>query len=347
MAAMSEQLQDAEMLEDDAEMLEDDRVDSELVNLSGKLTAHCVIDYCLPRHMYSSTLGDCSLQNCKVHLQAKVACVRDRLSRATMAFNSIMNNCPEHMLPDVFGPTELQQLQCSRQSTPRMPCEKLAVCKRVLIEDMGLNPEAVYRNLCVKLGKLLRECLNEDTVKMIGAEDTDTDHSVQITVPVRLMKDLGVRDGTGRMTVTTNESCERIMVNLAGTLYQTLLMLQILDSKSFEVDFIGVASSKALTIMPFSCTDRDLLLAWLGTMKQKQWLETKTVIGVKRPRKRRSGGINQHDVVYHCTGCAMFYKDLYVLNVRHEDIFRVVYDKKGQRKFGKCVSERRWINVSV
>ena len=324
------------------------RVDSELVNRSGKLIAHCVIDYCLPRHMYSSTLGDCSVRRCKVHLQAKVASVRGRLSRATRTFNSIMNNCPEHIIPNVYGTVERQQLKRSRQSTARMPHEKRALCKRVLIEDMGLGPEAVYVNLCAQLRELLREC--GDTVTTVGAEDTDAEDTdadrhhgrIQITLPVTLAKDLGVLDGTGRITVTANESRERIVVNLAGTLYQTLLTMQILDATSF--DFVGVASSKTLTVMPLYCTDRDLLLAWLGAMKQKQWFWTETATGVERPR----GGINHHNVVYHCTGCYEFYKKLHKLRVRHENIFRAVYDKEGQRKreFGRCILERVWIDAT-
>ncbi|KAK2812508.1 hypothetical protein Q5P01_000008 [Channa striata] len=76
------------------------RADRELINRSGKLVAHCIVDYCLPRHMYGSPVGSAeSLAECKRHLLVAFASIRGRLKRATAAFNSIMNNCPEHMIP--------------------------------------------------------------------------------------------------------------------------------------------------------------------------------------------------------------------------------------------------------
>ncbi|KAJ8332468.1 hypothetical protein SKAU_G00426410 [Synaphobranchus kaupii] len=42
--------------------------DRTLINAHEKLVAHCIVDYCLPRHMYSSAPGSESLKTCREHL---------------------------------------------------------------------------------------------------------------------------------------------------------------------------------------------------------------------------------------------------------------------------------------
>lgn len=58
--------------------------DYTLINSHMKLVLHCVIDYCLPRYMYSPALGTHSLGACKVHLINYTASVRERVTRATL-----------------------------------------------------------------------------------------------------------------------------------------------------------------------------------------------------------------------------------------------------------------------
>lgn len=89
--------------------------DRTLVNSSRKLLAHCIVDYCLPRHMYSPALSARCLDDCREHLLVTVASVRERLKRASAAFNTVMKNCPEHMIP-ACGTAELDLLRTNRES---------------------------------------------------------------------------------------------------------------------------------------------------------------------------------------------------------------------------------------
>lgn len=64
--------------------------DSTLVNCSGRLVVHCIVD-CLPRDMYSRALGTHrSLTVCKKHLLTYSASIRERLERASAAFKAVM-----------------------------------------------------------------------------------------------------------------------------------------------------------------------------------------------------------------------------------------------------------------
>ncbi|KAG7322231.1 hypothetical protein KOW79_013577 [Hemibagrus wyckioides] len=56
----------------DSRMLIAHYADRDLVNSSGKLVIHSIVDYCLPRHMYSCTLSDLSLEECREHLLCHV-----------------------------------------------------------------------------------------------------------------------------------------------------------------------------------------------------------------------------------------------------------------------------------
>ena len=130
------------------------QADSTLVNDSGKLVAHCIIDYCLPCHMYSPALGPHCLDDCKQHLLTTTSTVRERSKRATVAFNTVMYNCPEHMIP-ACGIREFDHLKTNRETVTRMPGEKLEICRKVIVEDMSLRPSDVYKTLSVLLGKKL------------------------------------------------------------------------------------------------------------------------------------------------------------------------------------------------
>ena len=149
--------------------------DCNLMNRYGKLVAHCVVDYCLPRrHMYSSALGPLNLDDCKRHLLTTIASVRERLKRATSAFNSVMNNCPEHMIPTGLRKTrELDLLKTNRETAAcRLPGEKLEACVEVVVvDDMSLKPRDVYKNLSVSLGKMLTKAIAEGVVSIQDVEE--------------------------------------------------------------------------------------------------------------------------------------------------------------------------------
>lgn len=135
------------------------KADRELINRSGKLVAHCIVDYYLPRYMHSSgTNATKSLEDCKRHLLVSFAASRERLCRATAAFNAIMNNCLEHMVP-ACRPGELQGLIARRQTVPRLSGEKLDLCRKVVEGDMSLAPAEVYRSLSGELGQALADLM--------------------------------------------------------------------------------------------------------------------------------------------------------------------------------------------
>lgn len=316
--------------------------DRTLVNRSGKLVAHCIVDYCLPRHMYSSALSARSLDDCRVHLLTSIASVRERLRRANATFNAVMNNCPEHMIP-ACGTRELKQLRVSRETANRLPGEKLEACIKVITEDLGLRPRDVYENLSASLGKGLAEAMSEGTVSLPGNEDSlvalRSAASISLSVPSVLLTDAGIASSTGKLSIVRSELCERTLVDLAGLLYQTLLMLHIRVPDAF-ISEPPMYPDSVLCIMPYSCADANLMRTWIETFGEKKWLNP---IPAKLG-KRTHAFADCRRVTYHCTGCSNFYRDLLANNVPAHRLIRHVYDQDKRRRLGQCVNERRWLS---
>ncbi|KAL4009146.1 hypothetical protein ACER0C_002998 [Sarotherodon galilaeus] len=124
--------------------------DQSLVNRAAKLIAHCIIGFCLPRHMYSDNSEKQVAEDCKTRLRLSICCIKDRLQRANTAFNCIMNPCPKHMIP-ACREDELDRIMLNRQHVSRLRGEKLTACVNVVVDDMTLRPAAVYSNMRRKL----------------------------------------------------------------------------------------------------------------------------------------------------------------------------------------------------
>lgn len=314
--------------------------DSTLVNRSGKLVAHCIIDYCLPRYMYSSALGTHSLDDCKEHLLNSIVSVRQRLKRATIVFNTVMNNCPEHMIP-ACGTRELEHLKISRETVSRLPGEKLQACLKVITEDMSLEPCDVYRNLSGLLGKKLTEAMSEGVVSLTNSDQLlpCSEAAISLVVPTTMLTDAGIPSSTGRISIVRSELCERSLVDLAGLLYQTVVMLQIYTPDAFSSS-AAMYPESVLCIMPYSCADANLMRMWIETFKEKKWLKpTRAKLG------KRTHPLNDcREVTYHCTGCKNFYRDLFANNVPAHRLIQRVYGQDKRRKIGWCVNERRLLS---
>ncbi|KAE8277930.1 hypothetical protein D5F01_LYC24049 [Larimichthys crocea] len=295
------------------------KADSTLVNSSGKLVAHCIIDYCLPRYMYSSALGTrSSLDDCKTHLFAYVTSIRERLARASATFKALMNNCPEHMMP-ACDARELERIRKNRETLTRLPGEKLEACLKVIVEDMSLQPHDVYRNLSMLLGKKLTEAISKGVVSLENA---------------------GVASSTGKLSVARSEPCERDLVDLAGLLYQTALLLQIHAPEVFS-SAAATYPDSVLCIMPYSCAEVNLLRTWIETFKEKKWLKKATRVELG---KRSRSAADRKEVTYHCTGCKNFYGVLFANKVPGHRLIQYVYGPDKKRKIGQCVSERLWLS---
>lgn len=315
--------------------------DCTLANRSGKLVAHCIVDYCLPRYMYSSALGAHSLDDCKEHLLTSIASVRERLKRASTAFNTVMNNCPEHMIP-ACGTRELEHLRINRETVARLSGEKLQACLKVITEDMSLQPRDVYRNLSASLGKKLTEAMSEGIVSLRNNKSLllpCSDSSISLSVPTVMLTDAGIASSTGRLSIVRSELCERTLVNLAGLLYQTVLLLQIHNPDAF-VSVAAMYPESVLCIMPYSCTDANLMQTWIETFREKKWLRPKRA----KLGKRTHPLADCREVTYHCTGCKNFYRDLFANNVPAHRLIQRVYGQDKRRKIGLCVNERRWLS---
>ncbi|TKS75734.1 DNA polymerase delta catalytic subunit [Collichthys lucidus] len=319
------------------------KADSTLVNSSGKLVAHCIIDYCLPRYMYSSALGTrSSLDDCKTHLFAYVTSIRERLARASATFKALMNNCPEHMMPACDG-RELDRIRKNRETLTRLPGEKLEACLKVIVEDMSLQPHDVYRNLSMLLGKKLTEAISKGVVSLESEDSTllpHSDTSISLSVPPVMLTDAGVASFTGKLSVARNESCERDLVDLAGLLYQTALLLQIRAPEVFS-SAAATYPDSVLCIMPYSCAEVNLLRTWIETFKEKKWLKKATRVELG---KRSRSAADRKEVTYHCTGCKNFYGVLFANKVPGHRLSQYVYGPDKKRKIGQCVSERLWLS---
>ena len=316
--------------------------DSNLVNDSGKLLAHCIIDYCLPCHMYSPALGQHCLEDCEQHLLTTISSVRERSKRATVAFNTVMYNCPEHMIP-ACGIREFDHLKTNRETVTRMPGDKLEVCRKVIVEDMSLRPSHVYKTLSVLLGKKLSEAISEGIVSLRDDSSIPpcSDSYISISLPSVILTDAGIKSSTGRLSIARGQLCERRLVDLAGLLCQAVIMLQIHTPNVFDSVPVMYPES-LLCIMPYSCEDVNLMQRWLETFSEKNWLKR---IKAKLGKRKRSTE-DYRRVSYHCTGCKHFYRLLKSDNVSPDGILDYVYDQDKRRKMGQCISESRWLSQS-
>ncbi|KAK2825774.1 hypothetical protein Q5P01_019988 [Channa striata] len=244
------------------------RADRELVNRSGKLVAHCIVDYCLPRHMYGS-------------------------------------------------PTE--SLSARREAVARLPGEKLEACLRVVTGDMYLSPGEVYESLSVELFAC-------------------SDARISLSLPASMFADAGLACPTGRLSLLRSEVSERALVDLAGMLYQTVLMLQIRSPRAFA-SVPGAYPDSLLCIMPYSREDSDLIRTWLEAFKGSSPRELNSARGPLS----RGGELDRKEATYHCTGCKNFYRDLFVSKVLGDTLFRIVYGSGNKRLLGHCVNEAWWI----
>ncbi|KAK5610238.1 hypothetical protein CRENBAI_008725 [Crenichthys baileyi] len=136
--------------------------DKTLMNVLGKLLAHCIADYCLPGRMLSRPLQSGGFEDCRTHLRLYVASVRAQVKKASAAFNEIMNNCPEHMIPA----SEIEYLHAKREKVTCLSRDKLEACRKVIKQDMFLNPGHVYETLCALLRENLEQTMLEGTVSV-------------------------------------------------------------------------------------------------------------------------------------------------------------------------------------
>lgn len=303
------------------------RADRTLVNKAGKLVAHCLIDMSLPRQMYGVTAKP-AVVACKQNLLAAVESIRGRLKLANAAFNSLMNTCPEHMVP-TCGPDEIRSIEYNKEHITRLPGEKLAVCRLAVIRDMQLDPDVVYANTTKELGAELEKLIVTGAVTMYVADRRD--NHVTLYVPRKIIRDAGFQDASGDVPLLMSTSAlhEKVVVNLASLLYRASLMLQLIDPTSFP-SVPSLTPRTVLRIMPYSCEDDDLVQRWLDDTKQKEWL---------RPPRETALGKRKREIAYHCVGCREFYRDLCVNDVRGREVFVTMYDDNKRRRFGRCVGE--------
>lgn len=345
----------------DSRVLLAHRADRELVNRSSKLVAHCVIDYCLPRRMYEPWTDVASiLERCRAHLLALSTSVKARLKRATAAFNSIMNNCPKHMIP-VCGAHEMQSMQALREIVHRLPGEKLHACLAVVEGDLSMAICDVYNELCGRLGRTLEELERDGVVRFGNAdpplEGDSADGAVSLILPTAMLTDAKLtRAATvgGALSLFRSEASERALVDLAGTIYQTILLLQICSPAAFQ-PAASAYSGVALRIMPYSKEDADVLDIWLRSFKSMEWLKPAanvdraggTVAAALASGKRCDGAPSKPrhgQVTYHCSGCKDFYRNLFANRVSSAKLLAYVYGSGTTRIIGRCVNETWWLS---
>lgn len=312
--------------------------DRSLVNRAAKLIAHCIIDFCLPRHMYSDNSEKQVAEDCKTRLLLSICCIKDRLKRANAAFNCIMNTCPEHMIP-ACGEHELDRIMLNRQHVSRLRGEKLTACVNVVVGDMTLRPAAVYGDLCRKLGESLSTLMRQGAISTTRTQ-THAGEKISISLPVAMLREAGIASETGELHVSRNELHERPLVDLAGLLYQTTLMLQILNPGAFTRSTDTLCPSNTLCIMPYSMADETAMAMWIDEFKKTQWLTVKTLDWSDR---RPGVPFETKQVSYHCTGCKNFYRDLLANDVPVHAVFAHVYGPDKTRKIGRCVNEKPWL----
>ncbi|KAK2812507.1 hypothetical protein Q5P01_000007 [Channa striata] len=136
-----------------------------------------------------------------------------------------------------------------------------------------------------------------------------------------MFADAGLACPTGRLSLLRSEVSERALVDLAGVLYQTVLMLQIRSPRAFA-SVPGAYPDSVLCIMPYSAADPDLMRTWLEAFKGRRWLKpTRVELG---KRTALSGGeLDRKEATYHCTGCKNFYRDLFDSRAHQPALFQL------------------------
>nr|BBA49171.1 DNA polymerase [Oryzias latipes] len=329
----------------DARVLTAHKADRELVGRSGKLVAHCIVDYCLPRRMYGSGADELEiLADCRRHLILSFSAVRERLSRATATFNALMNVCPEHMEP-ACGLRELERLRALRRAAPRLTGDKLEACRRVLEEDLALVPREVYAGLIGELGRSLALLTREGVVRVGTSDEGEglSSERIALRLPTCLLVDAGLAGSEGSLSISKSEASERALVDLAGLLYQTLLALHVRSPDAFS-SVVAREPDSTLRIMPYTTEDPDALRAWIEDFKSKKWLvRPAPPTGQKRTARDRASLGGTAGVTYHCAGCKDFFRDLCANKVSGRTLLRSVYGDNGKRKLGRCVNEAWWL----
>ncbi|KAK2844053.1 hypothetical protein Q5P01_010712 [Channa striata] len=247
-------------------------------------------------------------------------------------------------LGDACGLRETESLSARREAVARLLGEKLEACLRVVTGDMSLSPGEVYESLSVELGWALAKASSEGVASQGGEDSTlfaCSDARISLSLPASMFADAGLACPTGRLSLLRSEVSERALVDLAGVLYQTVLMLQIRSPRAFA-SVPGAYPDSMLCIMPYSREDPDLMRTWLEAFKGRRWLKpTRVKLG---KRTALSGGeLDRKEATYHCTGCKNFYRDLFVSKISGDKLFRTVYGSGNKRLLGHCVNEAWWI----
>lgn len=313
------------------------RVDRSLVNRSGKLLAHCIIDFCVPRHMYGCATGTSSIRDCEHWLLIAIVAIRDRLKRATTMFNSVMNICPEHMIP-ICDTSEMDLIASNRETVRRIACEKLETCNRVITSDMNLRPNDTYKTL----GCLLKEKLTALMSQKLVSLDRDlisNSGCISMSVPNDMLKEAGFDSPNGRLSIVRSDLHEKTLVDLAGLMYQTVLMLQTHKPDAFAYS-AALYPKHVLCIMPYSCADQTNMTRWMSSFKEKKWLKD---VQPKLGKRTLRAATECKEVTYHCTGCKNFYRDLFANKVPVDRVISCIYDQDKKRRLGYCVNEKHWL----
>lgn len=252
-----------------------------------------------------------------------------------------MNTCPEHMIP-ACGQGELDAITSNRERVKRLPGEKLSACKQVVLDDIGLRPGNVYEDMCRKLGDSLSVLVRQGAISTRHTLHRDAS-KIQISLPVSMLNNAGFASEQQHLYISRNELYEKPLVDLAGIVYQTTLMLQIDNPSAFPSDH-GLCPTNTLRIMPYSMVDITAMSTWICQFQKLQWL-TVTPLGEEcmRPGVPR----DKKQVSYHCTGCKNFYRDLFANHVPVDRVFAHVYGPDKLRRIGCCVNERPWLPTKV
>ena len=303
-----------------------------LVNGQSKMTAYCIVDYCLSRYMYNRTPAKERLATCSKHLFERLNIVTERLERAENAFLNIMNNCPLHMIP-VCGQEEREYINLRRTTVYRLPVDKLDLVTRVVIEDMSLNPEKVYRSAIANFGSLLTKALNEGTATLTVDRVPDNG-SVSVSVPRQLLDEAEVRSSGTWISLCAGDCDHGELLDMAGSLYQAVLTKQVHEPVVFPETPANVPH-QVLYIMPFSNNDQQAVQKWLSAFGKMDWLKKTD------PRNRSAAKrICLPHPMYHCLGCESFFQKLATPQLSISQLEKVVYnDMTKTRRFGRCLNE--------
>ena len=306
--------------------------DRSLLGRHSKLAAYCIMDYCLPRYMYSRTHAKERLAACSKHLFERFTGATERLERANAVFLSIMNNCPQHMIP-CCGQEELESIDERRTTLCRLPVDKAGLVTRVVVEDMGLDPERVYKSSIAAFGSLLTKALREGAA-VLTADRVANQGCVSVGVPRQLLDEAGVRTSGTWISLSAGECDHGMILDMAGCIYQAVLVKHVYQPEAFPAAAETLPHG-VLYIMPFSNRDPRAVQRWLFAFGKMEWLDKPGP--QKAPVARRTCPPRPK---YHCVGCESFFRQLAILQVPLSELEKVVYDDvTKRRRFGMCLNE--------